>query len=79
MMLLRGYVTLNEGGSRLLDRWVSSTGDYSVKEAVEADQSLGGVTTNAVVLRASRPQVGELVNSGAVMYVDFTLQIQTSD
>lgn len=57
-----------------LDAFMSYSGTQSIREAVEADKSLGGAVQQAVVTRASNIQV---VNVNEVIYlsVDFTVTV----
>ncbi len=78
-IIVRGMVKPDTDQVRMLDRWAASTGDNSVKGAIEADQTLGGVTYSAIVQRASQMQVGQSFDGQQIYFVDFTVQVQTTD
>jgi len=64
----------NDSAAEHLDTYVTSTGDHSVKAAVETDPTLGGVVDFAAVTSAEGEKV---TNYAGIDYlsVDFTIQI----
>lgn len=53
LMTIEALAALNtdQGSQELLDRMIADTGTYSVKAAIEADTTLGGVCDDATVTR----------------------------
>lgn len=78
IMIVRAFVstTLDQGAQIFLDKMLASSGDTSVKEAIESDTTLGGAIDDLRVTRCSgyrlyRPDTGPLL--GAQWFV----QIET--
>ncbi len=80
-LIVRGYVStsLDMTSQRLLDRWLASDGTYSVKAAIEADPSLGGLADWTVVVRSTGTNRFQLDNTVSAWGSDFIVQVQTSD
>lgn len=53
MMIVEALAALvtDQGSQELIDRMMADTGDYSVKAALEADPTLGGVCDHLMVTR----------------------------
>ena len=62
---IQAIVSLNEdiGSQALLDNLLSPSGTYSVKAALEADPTLGGVCDSLWVSNASAPAVSTFLTS----------------
>lgn len=57
-----------------LNDYITPTGTYSVKAAVEADVTLSGSASSAVVVGWSEPQTYEIANVG-YLGVEFTVEV----
>lgn len=80
-LIVRGYVSTNfdQPSQEKLDGWLASEGDDSVREALEDDQTLGGLTDWIQVTRATGSAVFTLPNQIQALGTDFTVQVQTAD
>jgi hypothetical protein len=80
-LVIRGYVstTLDLTSQQRLDRWLATEGDYSVKAAIEADPTLGGLADWTLVRRSNGSTLFKLSNTVSVFGTDFQVQVQTSD
>ena len=81
-LIVRGYVAQSASdlaGQQRLDRWLASDGVDSVKAAIEADPSLGGVADWVLVIRSSGSNIFQLENTVSALGTDFTVQVQTTD
>lgn len=59
-----------------LDRMLNPSGDESVKVAIEADRSLGGVAYDLHVKSCSGDQVYEIEGIGEVLGADFLVEVR---
>lgn len=80
-LVVRGYVstTLDLSNQQRLDRWLASDGPESVRAAIEADTTLGGVADWVIVLRSTGTNVFQLPNTVSALGTDFVVQVQTAD
>ena len=83
-MIVRGYVSSQTSSIRaqeILDDWLADAGTDSVKAAIEADQTLGGVAIQggALVIRSSGSNIFQLENTVSALGTDFLVRVQTAD
>lgn len=74
---VRGFVGLSSdiGAQKLLDRWLAPTGDHSFREAIEADQSLGGIVDAVTVQMASGYTVFIREGSPPFLGAEWTVEV----
>ena len=80
-LVIRGYVsaTLDVTSQQRLDQWLATEGIYSVKEAIEADPTLGGLADWTLVTRSTGSSLFKISNTVSYFGADFFVQIQTTD
>ena len=71
------YVALvsDQGAQRLLDRYLAADGDLSVKQAIEADRTLGGLVQDLHVTGATGEQPYARDQGGPVLGSDWTVEV----
>ena len=71
------YVALvsDKGSQMLLDRFLSADGDRSVKQALEADRTLGGLVQDLHVTGATGEQPYARDQGGPVLGSDWTVEV----
>ena len=77
-VMVQGFVSFSTdvGSQVLLDQLCASTGSNSVKAALEADRTLGGVVETLHVLEQSPGSVVSLPNtSGQMLLVEWKVQV----
>lgn len=80
-LIVRGYVSQNidQAGQQRLDAWLAPNGAESVRTALEADQTLGGLADWVQVIRATGTNIFQLPNQISALGTDWTVQVQTPD
>jgi hypothetical protein len=63
------------GAQKLLDRYLAADGDLSIKQALEADRTLGGLVQDLHVTGASGEQPYARDQGGPVLGSDWTVEI----
>ena len=67
---IQGFVSGNDRGSqRLLDEFIDTQGDYSVKRRLEVDKTLGGLVEDLRVTEQTEPRMVETTMGGNPMLV----------
>lgn len=76
-MRVQAFVALvsDQGAQLLLDRYLSAEGAYSVKAAIEADTSLGGIIDDLHVLSATGETQYVREQGGQVLGSEWTVQV----
>lgn len=76
-LLVQAFVaTVSDVGSQmLLDRFIAEDGDYSVKTAIEADPTLGGVADDLIVLSCSGYRVYPRPQGEPLLGAEFTVRV----
>ena len=71
------YVALvsDQGAQRLLDRYLAADGDLSVKQALEADTTLGGLVQDLHVTGATGEQPYARDQGGPVLGSDWSVEV----
>lgn len=71
------YVALlsDIGSQQLLDRYLADAGTYSVKQALEADRTLGGLVQDLHVTGATGEQPYAREQGGPVLGSDWTVEV----
>ncbi len=74
---VQAFVALSSdiGASQLLDKYLSPTGSSSVKAAIEADTSLGGVVADLHVTEATGEQLFVRDQGGQVLGSEWTVMV----
>jgi hypothetical protein len=58
-----------------LDNWLSPSGTDSVKAAIEADGTLGGVVVNSHVVESSGYRIYDLPNRGRTLGAEWSVEV----
>ena len=71
------YVALmsDQGAQMLLDKYLAADGDFSIKQALEADRTLGGLVQDLHVTGASGEQPYAREQGGQVLGSDWTVEV----
>jgi hypothetical protein len=85
--VIRGVVNgvHDVGAQKALDDWLSSTGDLSVKKAIEVrdgqngEVTFGGAADDARVVRATRPVRFTYGSGGEFLGAEWFVQVETSN
>jgi len=74
---VQGIVPLGAdiAAQRRLYAWLDTTGAESVKAAIEADRTLGGLPVEATVTGHNRPQPVAIEGRGLMLVVEWTVEI----
>ena len=77
VMRVRAFVAAvsDIGGQQLLDQFVAPTGDRSIKQAIEADRTLGGVVSDLRVTQATGEQEYVRDQGGPLLGSEFTVEV----
>jgi len=67
------------GAQKLLDRFIADAGPYSVRAAIEADRSLGGVADDTIVQGFDNYGVRARPDGTLVLAVDFNVLVLAGD
>lgn len=80
MMVVHAFVAygMDQGAQIKLDRLLSSSGDSSVKGAVESDTTLGGEVDDLRVVSSSGYQMYPRSDNRVVLGAEWTVQIETT-
>ena len=76
-LTITAYVALlsAQGAQALLDRYLAADGTYSIKQAIEADTSLGGLVQDLHVTGATGETSYAREQGGPVLGSDWTVQV----
>lgn len=77
--------TTDQGAQETLDNWLDTTGNTSVKAAIETERpaqvTLGNIVSDCKVTEATRPRIVSVQTTGGASYdvwsVEFTVEIIT--
>lgn len=64
-----------ESAQRLVDAWLSDSGAHSVKEALEADRTLGGIAEDVIVRTSEGYALYVVDDLGVVLGCDWIVEI----
>jgi hypothetical protein len=76
-MRVQAYVGLvsDLGAQMLLDKYLSADGNTSIKAAIEADRTLGGIVQDLHVTDATGEQQYDRASGGPVLGSEWTVQV----
>lgn len=76
---VRGFAAsgLDQNAQQKIDPWLDGSGDFSIKDALEADRTLGGSASDCRVIRVNKVRAYEPVASPGVAYfgAEWTLRV----
>jgi hypothetical protein len=76
-IIVQGFVgsIMDRGAHVNLDKWLDETGGTSVRAAIEADPTLGGIVASALVTEISGFGKANLPDRAEVLGCDWTVQV----